>query len=156
MPDVQIKMSIFGEDEVILHFEKVADAAVNLHRPLSLIAKDMMRIEGQVFRSQGRRGGGSWKNLKPDTIKRKKSAIKLIETGSLMRSLSVPGAKYQILDVGTQRIEFGTTRSGAETHQFGSRRQNIPARPYLRFTDYDLQRWKNYVITHLLNTYGPT
>lgn len=156
MADVQIKMSIFGEDTVIFHFDRIADAATNFHKPLSLISKDMMRVEGQVFKSQGRRGGGSWKNLKPETIKRKKNAIKLIETGDLMHSLSIPDAKHQILIVGTQRIDFGTDKPGAETHQFGSKRQNIPARPYLRFTEYDLTRWKNYIITHLLSTYGPT
>lgn len=150
-------VKIFNDDVIELKLENLGDAAVNLHKPLSMIVTDMFRIEEQVFKSDGRRGGGSWKALKPETIRRKGSSQKLVESGALLKSVTVPGADYQdvhLLPPGSpDRIEFGTDRPGAAKHQYGFKPQNIPARPFIRFTPYDIVRWEKVIMDHLMASY---
>jgi phage gpG-like protein len=114
------------------------------------IAYDMMRVEGEIFASQGRRGGGSWKPLKSRTARRKGSTIILIESSDLVKSMSVPGAKYQQLKVTNYRVNLGTSRPWAFTHQFGSIDRNIPRRPFVKFESRDVDRWRQWIYDHIL------
>lgn len=134
--------------------EQGALKANTMRGPLIEISVDMMKTEEAVFASQGRRGGGSWKPLKPETIKRKGNSLILIESGELRASLTHPGAKYQILRIGNNEIEFGTARPGAGAHQRGSKSQGLPARPFLRFTGYDESRWIRILTSHLMEPFS--
>lgn len=71
-----------------------------------------------------------WPPLKPETIKRKKSSRPLIDTGRLRNSV-------------THKVEDNRAIVGlfaqdvivyAAVHEFGSPKQNIPERSYLRKT----------------------
>lgn len=129
-----------------------ADRALNNEEPMWNIVEDLFKIEAAIFSSGGRRGGGSWAKLKPDTIKRKGSSeiLKGTHDESLFRSLTEPGAEFQILDVNRTRIEFGTNRPFAYVHQHGSSRRNIPRRPFIRFAPYDYNRWNQILAAHLM------
>lgn len=127
--------------------------ALNLKGPLADITEDMFRIEEVVFNSNGRRGGGSWARLKDDTVRKKKSAVILQDTGVLKRSVTEPGAEYQILDITNEGIAFGTERPFAAVQQSGSPARNIPARPFLRFLPTDISRWNLLILSHLMEPF---
>lgn len=118
------------------------------------VAEDIFRIEESIFHSEGRRGGGSWKRLKEDTIKRKGSVEILRSSDSLYRSVTEPGAEYQILEVDNTGIIFGTDRPWAGVQQFGSTYKNRPARPFIKFTPYDTNRWNTWIIEHLMEPFN--
>lgn len=125
------------------------------------IAADMIAVEGAVFASNGRRGGGSWKRLKPDTV-RKKGVFDILRTRDANLAYSEPGndalfdsltkinAPFQILEVSRRGVEFGTSVPAAGIMQEGSSKRNIPARPFMRFTQNDVDRWNEMIIAHLM------
>jgi hypothetical protein len=124
------------------------------------IAGEMMLAEGVMFRSQGRRFGGSWKHLKPDTVRQKGNTRILFSKGSnptygslgnqntLYRSLTYPNAPYQILHVLGYDMEFGTERPYAHVHQHGGGNY-VPARPFLRFGIGDRRKWNRIIRRHI-------
>jgi len=131
------------------------------------IVADMMRAERATFYAQGRRGGGSWKPLKPDTIRKKGVGYQNIlrtdlanpgyskiegsnSVDTLFRSLTRPGAQYQILNVTNTSIRFGTDRPYAGAHQHGSWLRFIPARPFMTFLPSDQERWSRMISEHLM------
>lgn len=122
--------------------------AVNVEAPLIRIYHDMMRVEDEVFRSQGRRGGGSWAKLADTTIASKGHDIILYESGALWESLTDENHEFQIFDIGVDSLEFGTSRPHAELHQSG--RGGMKARPFLKFTPYDERRWAGWIGEHVV------
>jgi phage gpG-like protein len=120
------------------------------------IADDMLRIEAIVFSSGGRRGGGSWARLKPDTV-RKKGDTEILRTenanpgysdiggNALFKSLTERDAPFQILDVTAVSVELGTDRPWAFVHEYGSAKKKIPARPFIRFLPTDIAKWSRWI-----------
>jgi phage gpG-like protein len=147
-----------------------AGQAANTQTVMERIAIDMMRVEKQVFQSQGRRGGGSWTRLKATTIKKKGiggnnilrtdlaragySKIDGVQSSdTLYKSLTRLGSEYQIFRVMNDNVVFGTDRPYAGVHQQGSWLRNIPARPFLRFLPSDQQRWIDLISVHLMEPF---
>lgn len=132
-----------------------AEQAINTVGVIEEIKTDLFRIEEAVFSSQGRRGGGSWKQLKEDTIRRKSGSTKILQglTGALKRSVTEPDAPYQILQITNQELYFGTDRPGAAAHQFGYSPQGIPRRPFIRILPTDINRWTGLVVSHLMRPF---
>lgn len=140
--------------------DTLAENARHTEWVMKLIYYDMMRAEEALFDSQGRRGGGSWKRLKPLTIK-KKGSNRILETAdakenyssigndALKKSLTRENAPFQVKLVDNTTILFGTSRPWASVHQTGSRR-GVPPRPFLRFTKNDLNRWSRMMQAHLV------
>ena|SRR5215831_14423868 len=131
------------------------------------IANDMLRVEKQIFYGQGRRGGGSWAPLAPDTIRKKGvGGANILRTDlakpgyskigdvnsidTLYRSMTQKGAPYQILDITNDNVVFGTDRPYAGAHQHGSWLRFIPARPFLNFLPVDIDRWNAIIARHLM------
>lgn len=145
--------------------KKLGNNARHNSEVLHLILLDMMKVEEAVFRSQGRRGGGSWKRLK-DSTKEKKGMSKILYTAganpnyssygddTLVKSLTEEDAPFQISDTSNNTVLFGTSRPWAAVHQSGSEKRSIPARPFLRFTNYDMARWSRMLEAHLLRGFG--
>lgn len=129
-----------------------ADAALDNEAPMLKIVEDLFKVEAAIFASQGRRGGGSWAKLKEDTIRRKGSTeiLKGTHDELLFKSLTEPEAEFQILHVDRTGIEFGTDRPFAAVHQTGSSKRNIPRRPFMRFTQFDMNRWNAILGAHLM------
>jgi hypothetical protein len=153
----------YGDAErVSQNFRITADKATPLAMRGALyeIAGEMMIAEGTMFRSQGRRFGGSWKHLKPDTVRKKghgrilftagsKPKYDYINNNALYRSLTYPNAPYQILNIFGYDLEFGTERPHSWVHQRGSAKRNIPPRPFLAFGRGDRERWNVILRRHL-------
>lgn len=150
-------------DKVVAKLEDSAELAINTLFPMEEIVTDMFRVEETIFSSGGRRGGGSWKKLKDDTVKRKGSVDILRGTGNskygdgpgdkLFESLTVRGAEFQILDVSRTGIIFGTERPFAAVHQQGSSSRNIPRRPFIKFTPFDIGRWNKILLNHIVKPF---
>lgn len=92
---------------------------------------------------------GPWEPLKERTLKRKQRRNKLLkilrEEDDLRRSII-----YQIDDGG---IVWGTNRVQAASMQFGDESRGIPARPFLYFTDEELQEMGELVRDRLTNRF---
>jgi phage gpG-like protein len=139
---------------------------IRLRGAMHEIAFDMMRAEQILFRSQGRRGGGSWAHLKEETERKKGNSRILFTSGSkpgysdpgnntLYRSLTVTNAPYQVLTIAGYELEFGTDRPYAYVHQVGGgNKGGVPARPFLKFTLFDRKRWLGIVEKHLLRSFS--
>lgn len=81
------------------------------------------------FQSAGAYGGTPWAPLAESTLRKRRgsSAQILVDTGTLIDSLTVPGAPHQIVErVGAWEVEVGTDLFYAALHQSGTR--NMPAR----------------------------
>lgn len=141
---------------VALKLEKGAWVAENTQSAMDEIVLDMIRASLALFNSQGRRGGGSWKKLKPSTVARKGHEIILVETGALKKSLSEYDAPFQIHHVTNSTVEFGTEHPFAAIHQHGTRDGRLPARPIIKFTARDDVKWNNIITRHLMKPFVAT
>ena len=147
-----------------------AAQAENTRPVMDRIVVDMLRVEKRIFSAQGRRGGGSWKELAPDTVRKKGVGYQNIlrtsnanpgyskiggtqSIDTLYRSLTQPGAPYQILGVRNSFIRFGTSRPYAGAHQHGSWLRSIPSRPFLTFLEADYARWTRMIAEHLMEPF---
>ena len=141
---MEFKLIDFGSlHKVAGELEKLGRNARYTESVLHLIFLDMLKVEEALIRSQGRRGGGSWKRLKKSTVQ-KKGMSKILYTegafpnyskygdNTLVRSLTVEDAPYQIGEFTNNSILFGTSRPWANVVQSGSRKRKIPARPFIR------------------------
>lgn len=120
------------------------------------VLPDMERVELELFRSQGRRGGGSWKFLSPETINAKarkgQNPLINIATGEMLRSLSDPEGQLSglgggksgnaIREVYPNMIRFGTSAPGAAESQ--------TYRPIIRFTKFDRARWARWFVRYIV------
>lgn len=147
-------------EQQVKRFTKGASLAVETESVMTEILADMFTVEKNLFNSQGRRGGGSWAKLKPDTVKRKGNTT-IYKTSdaaagyasgddALIKSLTEPDAPYQEAVVTRDTISFGTNHPHAAVLNFGSDSRGIPARPLIKFTDRDLDRWSDMIFAHLM------
>lgn len=80
-------------------------------------------LESQAERFAGR--GTRWRKLSRSTIRREGPHRPLVLTGLLMRSLTVPSARGQILRITPSTLTFGTRIFYARFHQKG---EGVPRR----------------------------
>jgi len=114
------------------------------------VIPDVERIEYQMFKSQGRRGGGSWRFLQPETIAAKvrkgESPMINIATGALLTSVSEGSGfdkpEYAIREVTPAMLRFGSSAPGAAESQ--------RERPFLRFTHFDRARWARWFVQYIV------
>lgn len=143
----------FGSAEHVAHNLEQSGRRVNELLPImEEIGADMIEATAKFWQSGGRRGGGSWKKLKPDTIKRKGNAQILVETGRLKASLTEPGAPYQILNASAYTVEFGTEEETGAWHHHGA--GNLPVRRILQFTQFDTRRWNKKIADFLMKPFN--
>lgn len=115
-----ITIKILNTDEVERAIEKYGAEALT---KIKLTLRQAGALVEGVAKLNIQRGRPEWPPLKPETVKRKKSSKPLIDTGTLLNSITHKiegnaclvgpfGVKYAVYQ------EFGTSR--------------IPARPFLR------------------------
>lgn len=152
---MQIVIMDFGSVETVaVHMAQSADNAIDTLIPMRAISNDLFAIERSQFVSNGRRGGGSWAPLKPDTIKRKGNARILVEDRGLVDSVTHRDAEFQILEVQNTELIFGTSRPWAWTHQGPSRaREDLPVRQFIKILPTDVNRWAGMIARHLVRPF---
>jgi len=143
-----LRVEDYGTPAVVAkHMEESGLSTINMKEVYYRIILDMMRLEEEIWKSGGRRGGGSWAKLAEATVRKKGHDTILIETDKLFNSVTKLDAPYQILQVEPNDFTFGTYRPGATTHEYG--RGYVPARPFMRFTPYDHSRWASWMLDHI-------
>lgn len=149
-----LDIEITGVQTVRRQLLRGAAAAANMRPALWEIREDIFRIIRINFISQGRRGGGSWKQLDPRTAaakaRRGQDPRILIATGKLMDSFTRRGSRYMRSAVNKDRIYLDTTLPYADTHQYGDQSRGIPTRPFIRFLPQDKKRWVKMCESHLM------
>ena len=154
---MEFTLTTDGSPEQVVTLLKLGGRqARNTRVVMERIVADMMEVEARIISSQGRRGGGSWRRLKPDTVKKKgtteilrtrgaKAGYSKFPADSLFRSLTEPGAEYQVLGISRNRIVFGTDHPFAEV--IGANR------PFMRFMNTDADRWKGMLAEYLMEPF---
>lgn len=136
----------YNARQVATRFERMGFAAVAARPAMETVAEMMMRIFGTVFESQGRRGGGSWKqdSVKWLLEKQRNGLDPRIghATLALRRSLSEPGAEHQILEITDTRVHLSTDLPYAGTEQ--------RHRPFIKFTQRDKFAMRRVVRDYLI------
>lgn len=145
MPSRWLDIEIQGAQAVRRQLLRGAERAGNMRPALVEVRLDMFRVIRETFLSQGRRYGGSWKGLRPETIERKVNQGLdpriLIARRRLMDSFTKRSSRYMHSKVTNDRITLESTLVYADTHQYGDPDRGIPARPFIRFYPQDRRRW---------------
>lgn len=137
---------------------------------LRRIALDFMAVEEQVFASAGRLIlGRGWKKLNPTWAAyraRTGRGSRILEMGGgaggrLRKSLTIPGAPYQRLDISDDEMVVSTRLGIAKVHAAGAtiiitnasgqRTVKIPRRRFVRLRREDKVRWIGYAQDYLSN-----
>jgi phage gpG-like protein len=136
-------MKILGEvqvDEMLLRGEH---AVGHMKPALEIISEDLFRVVEATFQSQGRRGGGSWKQLSEKWAKYKEAHDLdpriLYAREYLVDSMTVRGDPAQDLRITNKTLHLGSYLPYAHLQNYGGGK--VPARPYIDFTEHDLRRW---------------
>ena len=142
--------------------ELSGDAAVlEMKKVMELIFVDMLVVTEKNISSEGHRGGGSYAQLKPGTLRKKGSAEILYTMGAnpkyskygndtLVRSVTQPDARFQVKQITRDSVALGTKRPYAGAHQYGSTARKIPRRPFLGFIASDVERWNGWIAEKLM------
>ena len=151
-----LDIRIFGVPEVKRQLFRGAAAAGNMKPVLEEVGLDMMYVIGLNFASQGRRGGGSWRQLTPEWLARKMAAGLspeiLVATGALHDSMTQPGDPDQFYQVTNRSIKLESRLPYAEAHQHGN--DHLPARPFVHFMPSDRERWVKMCERYLREAMG--
>lgn len=147
-----VQVLVFGETQVAMSLRRGVSALGDMSPALDVVADDMMYVIEKTFTGQGRRYGGSWAALSPETVKRKAAKGQdpriNIATGRMMRAFSLRGGDHQLLHVGPHSIELGSDLDYPEHTQYGTSR--MPARPFIDFYPQDRKLWakicREYVV----------
>lgn len=127
------RLTIEGLDEAQRLTEDVQKRLRDMSPALRAAAEEFKTLTDDSFEAQAAPSGAGWEPLKEATLRRRRGGGGriLIDTGRLRNSLTAV-AQATALRVG--QITGGATPKYARVHQFGSAKQNIPARPFLPFT----------------------
>lgn len=146
-------IEIFGARQWSERLARGAKAAANPRPALWEIREDMFRVIRATFTGQGRRFGGSWVALKPETVERKLTRGLdpriLMAKHRLMESMTRRGHPNMRSRVTRDTVLLNTTLPYAETHQYGDEDRGIPARPFVDFYPQDATRWTGILKDYL-------
>jgi len=149
------EMEMFGARQASEHLLKGAAKSLNMRPTLWEIREDMFRVIRMTFQSQGRRYGGSWKELTPSWAERKAviggDPRILYFRRRLEPSWTRRGNPNMRSRVTRDKIELNSILPYAEVHQFGSEDGFTPPRPYIDFRPRDRQRWRDMVGRAVIN-----
>lgn len=136
----------FGIKQISTRFERMGFAAISAEPAMQTIADVMFRIFEQIFNSQGRRGGGSWKRDSPEWLQRKVDMGLDPRIGhatlALRGAFSVRDAEHQKLDVTHTLVNLSTDLPYAGTEQRN--------RPFVKFTKRDKIEMRTIVRNYLM------
>lgn len=145
MNDYGITYSIAGVPQISHYLRGVQARALNGAPVLSIILRDMRRLEQELFDTEGR---GEWPALAVSTLESKSrqgyppNILQATEAlyDSLAGNLSAAGHVEQITE---DEIVYGTTNPAARWHQSGT--SKMPARPPVDVREEDVRGWTKQV-----------
>jgi phage gpG-like protein len=135
-----------GIKQVQTKFTRMGEAAIAAQPALYSVADLMMGFIDRTFASEGRRGGGSWKQLTTDWLMRKTREGMDPRIGqatqALRRAFTQRGDSHQILEVTNTRINLTTDLPYAGTQQ--------RHRPFIKLTTTDRSAMRGVVRDYLV------
>lgn len=143
MASIQIKVQ--GDDAFKQALKQLENKASNLKPYFDDLGEYMVLSTRERFDREVDPDGNRWPELAPATVARKarkNKNPKILQQDSILRDSITPDATQDQLEMGTN-LEYGPT------HQYGDSSRNIPARPYLGFSDQDLQEAMDLIGDHL-------
>ena len=136
----------FNIKRVKTQFNRLGAASLDATPAFEAARAVIYRIEGALFDSQGRRGGGSWRRDSQDWLLRKQreGLDPRINhaTLALRNSLTMPDDPNQVMEITPFSMKFGSTLPYAATTQSN--------RPVIKFTPYDRAALRGVIRTHLM------
>jgi len=130
---MQYILRAMGIKQAETRFKRMGVAAIAAKPAMEAVTNRLMRIVDQTFESEGRRGGGSWKQDTEEWLLRKQRNNLDPRIGhatlALRKSLTEIGAPHQIRRVEHNFAELGSSLPYAETQQ--------RHRPFLKLTKAD-------------------
>lgn len=142
-------MKALGIKQVNTKFERMSVAALDAKPAMETVADVMMRIFEQIFQSQGRRGGGSWRQDSVEWLARKQRTGLDPRIGhatlALRRAMSVRGDEHQRLEITPHTVNLGTDLPYAGTEQ--------RHRPFVKFTARDKLEMRQVVRDYLITAW---
>lgn len=148
---MQFLVEAMNTELVQKKFTRMGSMAVDAHPVLDELADFMMGVVDINFQSQGRRGGGSWKQLTQEWLQRKMREGKDPRighyTGALRASLTVRGAEHQRIENNGQWVRLDSMLD----YSYKQNRE----RPFTKFlpqdrlimrtmlTDYLISAWRD-------------
>lgn len=146
-------MFIIGDREAAEHLHGIGIKAQNVEPAMLEIVRQLQRIAGISMTAQGRRGGGSWQHLKPDTIRRKaKRGLDPrteFATHALYNSLSGQTAD-SIVEISGDSLKFGSRLPYTKAQMFGWPPKNLPARPLITIVEGDRKKMGKTILDHIV------
>ena len=136
--------------EMRLRYAKLGGAMVNLRPAMEIIGVELTDIAKETFLSQGRRGGGSWKQLsyKRQHEKAREGIDPRIlfgETHRLYTSATEPGSPENIIQVkgngNDWQVILATKVPYAKAHWAGVPKRNLPQRKFFKRIASDQERF---------------
>lgn len=144
---------IIGDKEAAERLTLMGVRASDTESAMLDIGRQLQEIAGISMTAQGRRGGGSWQHLKPETIRRKakRGLDPRMEfaTHTLYNSLTRLAAGSH-LTVGKDTVTFGSDLAYARAQHFGLRSKNLPARPLITIVEGDRKRMAKTILDHIV------
>ena len=145
---------ISGAKVVETKFRKMSRRAADARPAWERVAEIIREGIDKNFRSQGRRGGGSWRRLSRPWAQRKRQAKAdpriLFGSGLLHASLTRKGHEDHVYKPTRTSLALGTAVPYGRVHRTGSKRQGIPKRDYTRMTSRERDRMRAAVRDHLM------
>lgn len=130
-------------------FNRLGAGRLDARPAMREVGYTMMDIINRIFESQGRRGGGSWRQLTDEWLTRKvnEGLDPRIgyATGALVRSLTNDEDPNNILEVHPQSVSLGSALEYAVPQD-----EN---RPYTKFTNRDRKLMVEMVRGYLMTVY---
>lgn len=144
-----LEISIYGTEEVIARLQAIQQRGDNLRPLLLTIGEDVTDWTEERFVSTTAPDGQQWAANSQVTLDRKSGSRPLTNEGHLAASID-----YDLLSTG---VEIGSNMDQAAMMQFGGTKAefgqlwgDIPARPYLGFSEADKENILDLVADYLL------
>jgi phage gpG-like protein len=150
---VIFRLFIVGDREAAEKFQAMGLRATHAQPAMLQIVEIIRRAFDITMTSQGRRGGGSWQQLKPETIRRKakKGLDPRIEfaTHALYESLTRTAAGSRVV-VDENHLTIGSDLAYARAQHFGLPSKNVPARPLITIVEGDRKDIGRVILAHIV------
>jgi phage gpG-like protein len=151
-------VKVFGVKETLDMLRGGMTAVKRAKPALELVADDLLHAIEMNFEGQGRRGGGSWKQLSPSWAARKNELDLdpriLHATEALRDSMTVRGDPAMDLRITNRSITLDSRLPYARVQDEGGGKSKLPARPYADFTEGDVNRWSRIIEEYLIRSMG--
>jgi hypothetical protein len=106
---VRLSIAIFGDDEAKERLQRIAERARDLTPAWDRVLPQLRSHERTLFLT---RGHGQWPANRPGTVRQKGRNRPLIDSGRLMKALTVPRASGSVTRRTRTQVLFGVRDTG--------------------------------------------